>query len=243
MQRTSRKPSCLPRSLNRHLDLYALAATASGVAALALAPVAEAKIIYTPTHQVINSSFPYYLFLGNKNAAFTIKADTCTSSTYCGQSGKSASVWIRGQTNNGSTLGSFVAVAPGCTTWDEGGCALALRKGSKIPTPLAKVGAVMAQRLSGDRGYSRYWRPDMKDRYLGLTFQINGKTHYGWARLKILPRHHPPQIGALLTGYAYETIPGKPIVAGRTEGPDVVTVQPTATQTDATLGALALGRR
>jgi hypothetical protein len=83
----------------------------------------------------------------------------------------------------------------------------------------------------------------MKDRYLGLTFRLKGKTHYGWARLNILPPHHPPQIGALLTGYAYETIPGKPIIAGRTEGPEVVTVQPSAAQPDATLGALALGRR
>ena len=40
---------------------------------------------------------------------------------------------------------------------------------------------------------------------------------------------------AFLTGYAYETVPNKAIVAGKTKGPDVVTVQ------DATLGHLARG--
>jgi hypothetical protein len=40
-----------------------------------------------------------------------------------------------------------------------------------------------------------------------------------------------------LTGYAYETIPGKPIIAGETKGPDVITMQPGSP------GRLALGRK
>jgi hypothetical protein len=42
---------------------------------------------------------------------------------------------------------------------------------------------------------------------------------------------------ATLTGYAYETIPNKPIIAGKIEGPDEITVEP------ATLGHLAAGTR
>jgi len=42
-------------------------------------------------------------------------------------------------------------------------------------------------------------------------------------------------ITATLTGYAYETIPNKPIIAGKTHGPDVITLQ------DASLGHLARG--
>jgi hypothetical protein len=52
-------------------------------------------------------------------------------------------------------------------------------------------------------------------RYLGVAFEINGKTHYGWMRLV-----NSSQRGATLTGYAYETIPGKPIKAGQTKGLD-----------------------
>lgn len=42
---------------------------------------------------------------------------------------------------------------------------------------------------------------------------------------------------AVLTGYAYETIANKAIIAGKTKGPDVITIQPD------TLGQLALGRK
>ena len=73
------------------------------------------------------------------------------------------------------------------------------------------------------------------DRYLGIMFQIKGKPHYGWARLNV--SGGGGSLGGVLTGYAYETIPNKPIIAGKTKGPDVITVEP------ATLGRLALGRK
>ncbi len=76
---------------------------------------------------------------------------------------------------------------------------------------------------------------NVKDRYLGLKFKIQGKgkIHYGWARLNV--RDHGHYITATLTGYAYETIPNKPIIAGKTKGPDVITLEP------GSLGALAAG--
>ncbi len=55
---------------------------------------------------------------------------------------------------------------------------------------------------------------NVKNRYLGLKFIIKGKDHFGWARLTTTGRI------ALLTGYAYETIPNKPIIAGKTKGPE-----------------------
>jgi hypothetical protein len=51
-------------------------------------------------------------------------------------------------------------------------------------------------------------------RYLGLKFQIDGKTHYGWARLNVQVQGN--NITATLTGYAYESIPNKRIRAGQT---------------------------
>jgi hypothetical protein len=45
-----RKAANLSASLDHQLNGYALAASAAGVALLALAPPAEAKIIYTPAH-------------------------------------------------------------------------------------------------------------------------------------------------------------------------------------------------
>jgi hypothetical protein len=46
---------------------------------------------------------------------------------------------------------------------------------------------------------------------------------------------------ALLTGYAYETIPNKPIVTGETKGPDATTEGPDAMLTAPTSRPLSLG--
>jgi hypothetical protein len=62
---------------------------------------------------------------------------------------------------------------------------------------------------------------------------IEGCFHYGWARLTVTTQQ--TELTAALTSYAYETIPGKGIVAGKTKGPDVVDREP------ATLGHLARG--
>jgi hypothetical protein len=79
-----------------------------------------------------------------------------------------------------------------------------------------------------------------KRRYLGLQFLIDRQIHYGWARLQV-PADEPDII---LTGYAYETIPNKPIVTGQTKGAEIVDEpQQRISQTTrpATLGMLALG--
>ena len=54
---------------------------------------------------------------------------------------------------------------------------------------------------------------NVSNRYLGLAFQKNGKTHYGWALLNVQVGY--VYISATLTGYAYETIAGKSIKAGQ----------------------------
>ena len=76
---------------------------------------------------------------------------------------------------------------------------------------------------------------NVTNRYLGVKFKINGKLHYGWARLNVKVVRGQYEITATLTGYAYETIPNKAIIAGKTKGPDVITVQP------GSLGRLAQG--
>jgi len=88
----------------------------------------------------------------------------------------------------------------------------------------------------------------VKNRYLGLKFKIKGKFHFGWARLTVTTEKNG--FTAALTGYAYETIPGKAIVAGATQGADdtdknIEQSNPAAltvpTPEPAVLGALAMG--
>ncbi len=79
--------------------------------------------------------------------------------------------------------------------------------------------------------------------YLGVQFSIGSEIHYGWARLSI----SGPCIGGpnQLTGYAYETIPNKPIIAGKTSGFTAADIRyrdllPAPSQ-QRSLGMLALG--
>lgn len=83
-------------------------------------------------------------------------------------------------------------------------------------------------------------------RYLGLKFWVKGKIRFGWARLNVNCMY-PKAIKATLTGCAYQTIPNKPIIAGKTKGPDEVSVEganatlTAPTPAPATLGMLAMG--
>jgi hypothetical protein len=66
-----------------------------------------------------------------------------------------------------------------------------------------------------------------------LKVKVDGKIHYGWARLNVSIQGSA--IVGTLTGYAYETIPGKPIKAGQIKEGDDATIEP------ASLGHLARG--
>lgn len=53
------------------------------------------------------------------------------------------------------------------------------------------------------------WK-DQGDRFLGLQFEMNGKVHYGWARIRITS---PTEWE--VKDYAYNATPNNPISAGR----------------------------
>jgi hypothetical protein len=227
MERPARIPSLLSRSLNYRLNEYTLVATAAGVGALALAQPAEAKVIYTPAHVVI----------GKKGERFTLDLNHDGIGDFAlfyfhAHKGSDfhTSILVAGYPNGSSS--NLVATTGKAANGD--GVAAALRKGSKIPgkSNVFRAG-VLAGKSSSD--YVGNWFPNVKDRYLGLTFLVKGKKHYGWARLSVETHKHPFTIKAILTGYAYETVTNKPIVAGKTTGPNVVTVQP------GSLGHLARG--
>jgi hypothetical protein len=244
MTRPARVPAQLSESLHKQLSAYALAASAAGVSTLALASPAAAKVSYTPTHEVIKANFPYILSFGKYNAAFEISviSGPCSSSD-CGRNGGTA-YFLIGWKYSSNRRPNYIS-GPSCT-WDAGGCALALKKGARIPGSLMGGShAVMAMRNSPKTGtytYKDNWLPGTKNRYLGLKFYFPDGYHYGWARMSMKPSHVPAGMVGVLTGYAYETIPGKPIIAGKTktEGPDVITMPDTAATT---LGRLALGRK
>ena len=235
--RPLRTPYKLSDSLHHRLNMYALAAGAAGVSAFALAQPVEAKIIYTPAHEKVIPRLPidlnhdgivdFYLNTFRDPDVGAHGLSACQYWMYV--TGSTRCVHYRG-TNAIRTINS-----------NNFGWAAALRYGAKIQHEErfkkggADLGGVVCSYctnpiffgpwLKGGRG--------VRNRYLGLKFKIKGRFHFGWARMTVTTTRN--SFTATLTGYAYETIPNKPIIAGKTKGPDVITVQP------ASLGHLAAG--
>ena len=85
-----------------------------------------------------------------------------------------------------------------------------------------RFGQSMARAQQSDTVFYKYYGnwTNVTNRYLGLKFKIHGKTHYGWARVSVVDRGFT--LTGTLTGYAYETIANKAIIAGATNGNDRV---------------------
>jgi hypothetical protein len=67
----------------------------------------------------------------------------------------------------------------------------------------------------GNSRRSGFWG-NIEYGFVGLKFTLGGKTHYGWARIKF-PQPRLVTYPSIY-GYAYESTPNKPIVAGYTGG-------------------------
>jgi hypothetical protein len=202
-------PIKLSTSLDEKLNLYALAASAAGVSLLALAQPAEAKIVYTKTHHVIGTNGVYTLDLNHDGIADFLLLESGTPTF----NGTRASNTLRVKEALGNAvegkLSSNRLAASALTAGARIGLHAAFVKGGAYGETMA---ATWASDCGG--GPAGQW-PNVTNRYLGLKFKIDGKNHYGWARMTVqLPGNF--LINATLTGYAYETIPGKAIRAGQT---------------------------
>lgn len=211
-------------SFEQRLAAYAMAASASCLGLLASSQPAAAKIVYTKVDQELPVDVPFPLDLNDDGIA--------DFSLYFGA----------------GNYGSFaISITPQQTNQVAGYChrlsgscwASALRPGIRVGANL-RLGpynymvfggcGFPARQSSSCEGRGPW--DNVQHRYLGFEFFINGKVHYGWARLDVtLGRTVTP----VLTGYAYETVPNKTLVTGKTKGPDVITRE------RGTLGRLARG--
>jgi hypothetical protein len=205
MRSRTRVPVTLSESLHRRLNSYAIAATAAGVSALALTPRSEAKIVYTKTHQVIGFNGIYALDINNDGIFDVVLSQWYASSNYRGLTG--LGLVAKPGIGNG-----VVATSQGlASALDRGVRIGASQRFLSLSRSNQAASMVDVQSSSSGRGL---WK-NVDDRYLGLKFQLGGQTHYGWARLRVQMVNG---ITATLTGYAYETVPNRPIRAGRTQG-------------------------
>jgi hypothetical protein len=255
-RRSLRTPSTLPAPLHQRLSAYALAAGAAGVSLVALAQPSEAEVVYTPVDETIaRRGGSYKLDLNHDGIIDFVLVEHATKNSL---GGTFQSFGVAAAPNN-----RVKCLYPFCLSTDI--YAAALQPGNEIssrqqPHGWLPVFAQMAAERRNVSGASYFdtW-VNAHGLYLGLRFQINGETHFGWAQLSVkfhggLPKDRTWE--AHLTGYAYETTANKAIAAGQTtDAPDDDAASPNPAHSGtiipaagkhapakfASLGALALG--
>jgi hypothetical protein len=251
----AKKASNLCQAIHRHLSVYAGAAVVALVSVLALTQPSEAEIVYTPANVVVSCGHvlamhhPPVACFGHYN--LDLNHDGVTDFTI--------EVSFVGGIECMSSWGVGELPASGNGAIGGGGYAAALMQGAPIghSQQFIRSGETMAYYDLYGPGPPCFhtaggpWG-NVTDRYLGLSFRRNGRTHYGWAKLTV---SIPSPLYAKLTGYAYETIAGKSIIAGQTKeaaddptnedfGPAASLTSPISDKPQpASLGTLALGAR
>jgi hypothetical protein len=225
----ARSASPLSETFCRKLNSYAVAASAAGVGALALAGTAQAKIIYH--HADIK--------LEPDNGGVYLDLNHDGIDDFHFTNGFSVQLRVR----RGSDAYSFSSmdVKPALllngvyTAESRGGvCAAALKKNVTVgPESPFKTGETAVEMAFDSNGgaHTCPW-VGVKGAYLGVKFNVNGKDHYGWVRVNEL-QNGTGGFPSVIVGYAYESVAGKAIMTGATSGGDVA---------KGSLGALARGK-
>ena len=193
-------------TLRQHLNGFAIATILAGGVLLAVAWPAEAQVVYTPTNITIGCNSSYNLDVNNDGVTdFTITTEdvpSCFAPLL-----QSGSVSETAAPGNGALIGPL-------SEGDEIGPDQAFSEGTvDLESFILKCGKRKGAPCHYE--HSGPWDVHFKGkRYLGLSFQLNGETYYGWAQLTLLEGGVE---GVKLSGYAYESTPGMPINAGQTQ--------------------------
>ncbi len=229
-KRSRSKPASLAVKLDKDLLGYALTAAVAGVSAIALTPAAEAEVIATPVNIAVprNGGLIEFDINGDGQMDFGLSIfsnlHTCTES-------QAKPRRPRGHRLLGCGDETYILrVVPAQaaneiwqagTSYGEGPnkCAADLIGGVRIgpARPFGTGGMVMAGYSGSSIGFQFCpWRGSHPPKpFLGVKFvDTGGNIHFGWVRVTRTGS------STTITGYAYETIPNKAIVAGVTHGAD-----------------------
>jgi len=224
----------LPEALNHNLCRYekaaagrtgtngcfhvsaAIAISTAGLAVLALPQLSEARIIYTPANQTVNEQQRRLKIDFNHDGVFdasigvAVYCRTSFTFNYC-----FASIAAHGSPPNGVMASSQRQFASAAKLGHVIGSDAAnlFEPGLRMASCAALFTSQFGTLSATSHGP---WR-DVRARYLGFKFERDGLTYYGWARMNVSGFPCAP-VGTL-TGYAFETIPGKPIRAGQERDP------------------------
>jgi hypothetical protein len=236
-RKTLTKNAASQKSLERRLSAYALAAAAATVA---ITPTSSrAEVVYTPAN----------ITIARGKLSIDLNADglndfILVDDFYTEPRSKFPLLGGRRLVIGGGASASVIPLNHNAKVLSSGANIGSSQQFQNVHDPrLIMAGAQsFYQGSTGTCCVSFYgnWQ-NIKNHYLGLKFQINGQTHFGWARVTVKsfvdPDNHVGRINATLSGYAYETNPNQAITAGDTGAVHAVNASPD----NRTLGTLALG--
>lgn len=197
--------SKLSQAVRQRLNRYALATVLVGLGLIASAWPAEAKVVYTPRNVTISGNGYIKLDL-NHDGIIDFWLGSVSQVSACG--------------NRHGLLGSTTITptiaADGVVVSHLNFAAL---QGGGIPidarATFYHAKTIVTQFFICSSGSQHVAG------YLGLEFQINGRTHYGWAQVRIDAYYnfgfkHLTGMRTTLVDEAFETIPGQAIKTGQT---------------------------
>ena len=191
-------------SFDKRLAAYSAMATAAGVGLLGMAGPASAEVVFTPSNAHVGCGGTFLIDINNDGVTdFELVPGGYYHQASIRVTGPAANEVIANQahSNFAVALQPGALIAPNGNFRTIGG------------TSSYGDGLVLA-----GNGFS-YFDPfgpfaGTHNRALGIRFQINGQTHYGWVGF----RHFHKGCSAQLAGWAYETVADRPIRAGQTHG-------------------------
>ena len=219
--------------LERKLLAYAIGAGAVAAGLVPLAQPAEGEVVFVPTNVHLQPGKSFAIDIqGMTEFTLTDKFYIITGSfsTALLSVTPAASAGVVGRNQKAAAMKLGVAVGPS-KPFQTGKALLA--------------GAFRETQISQTSVFGQF--ANTSQRYLGLKFVIFGEIHYGWARFSIVQAtDNPPNVKAIMTGYAFETRPNEPIQTGQTT--DLPSASLSRPNDDtafalqpASLGVLALG--
>ena len=194
-------PSNRSELVRQPLNRFAMTAFVAAVGLLTLSWPAEARVVYTPVNATISGNGSIRIDLNHDTIIDFVILST-SELAVCGNRGG-----VRGSTKFTPKTGNGVVVSH-------------LTSRAELLARFVPIG-------SGNYFYNAetiitdflicYGGFHNTKGYLGLEFQINGQTHYGWAQVNISASYYStPRMTTTLVDFAYETIPGKTVITGQT---------------------------
>jgi hypothetical protein len=251
----TRFTSLLSGALERNLSSYMIAAASAGVALLAAAHPADAEIVFTKTDIAVpvNGGPVWFDINGDGQNDFALSivhfgVSTCTFTQDMRRHKRRLPLGCGAETSilkvkPGQAANEVLQAGTSTTGFYPHKCAADLFAGRRIG-PLRPFGAGTLT-LAGNSGSSVGfhfcpWLSEQHKPYLGVKFLDSaGKLHFGWVRVQ-----EPFIRETTIEGFAYETTPNTPIVAGQTSGSSAETslLAPSADFPDKTAEPVSLGR-